>query len=77
MIILPTNSSGTGSFAGNNSSAQLLVMGAQMEYDSLTGYQPVTTISATKKWVCERWQRRYLSCNRNTITATFRQVFEA
>ena len=77
MIIIPTNASGAGSFAGDNSTAQLLVMGAQMEYGDLTGYQPITTTSATKKWVCERWQRRYLNCNNNTITATFRQVYES
>ena len=77
LIVIPTNASGAGSFAGDGTSTQLQVMGAQVEYGSLTGYQPIAAAEPTKKWVCERWQRRYISCNRNTITATFRQVFEA
>lgn len=28
------------------------------------------------KYVCEEWQASLLNCNNNTITATFRQVFE-
>ena len=28
------------------------------------------------KWVCETWDKQLTSFNRNTITATFRQVFE-
>jgi hypothetical protein len=52
-------------------------MGPQVEYGSLTGYQPIAAAEPTKKWVCERWNRRYLNCNNNTVTATFRQVYEA
>lgn len=28
------------------------------------------------KWVCEKWSKRLNSCNLNTITASFRQVYE-
>jgi len=28
------------------------------------------------RFVCEQWRSEMLSCNLNTITATFRQVFE-
>jgi phage-related protein len=31
---------------------------------------------AAGKFVCEEWQNTLNSCNRNTLTATFRQVFE-
>lgn len=29
------------------------------------------------KYVCDEWQVVLLNCNNNTITATFREVFEA
>lgn len=29
------------------------------------------------KYVCEQWQVTLRNCNNNTLTATFRQVFEA
>ena len=28
------------------------------------------------KWVCEKWNKTMTSYNRNTVTATFRQVYE-
>ena len=28
------------------------------------------------KWVCEKWNKTMATYNRNTITATFRQVYE-
>lgn len=28
------------------------------------------------KWVCEKWSKTMTSYNRNTVTVTFRQVFE-
>lgn len=72
-----TNASGTLTYAGDGSSTQAIFMGPQLEYGSLTSYQPTLAIEATKKWVCERWSRRYINCNNNTVTATFRQVYEA
>lgn len=75
--IVTLSSTGLDTYAGDGSTPRVLMMGPQVEYGSLTGYQPIAAAEATKKWVCERWQRRYISCNRNTITATFRQVYEA
>ena len=74
---LSTNAAGASSFIGDASSTYLQLMAPQMEYGSLSSYQPVYAAEATKKWVCERWNRRYLNCNNNTVTATFRQVYEA
>jgi len=35
-----------------------------------------TPYGASGKFVCEQWQTTLLNCNNNTVTATFRQVFE-
>ena len=42
--------------------------------DSFDWTPPDTTTSY--KWVCETWDKTMNVFNRNTITATFRQVFE-
>lgn len=75
--ITTTSAAGATTYSGDGSTARLFIMGPQVEYGSLTGYQPIAAAEATKKWVCERWNRRYINCNNNTITATFRQVYEA
>ena len=75
--VVTFNAAGSATYAGDASTPRVLMMGPQVEYGSLTGYQPIAAAEATKKWVCERWQRRYVSCNRNTITATLRQVYES
>jgi phage-related protein len=75
--ITTTSATGATTYSGDGSTARLQIMGPQVEYGSLTGYQPIAAAEPTKKWVCERWNRRYLNCNNNTVTATFRQVYEA
>lgn len=75
--VVTFSSTGSVTYAGDGSTPRVLMMGPQVEYGSLTGYQPIAAAEATKKWVCERWQRRYINCNNNTITATFRQVYES
>ena len=72
-----TSAAGALSYAGDASSTALQIMAPQVEYGALSSYQPVGAAEATKKWVCERWNRRYLNCNNNTVTATFRQVYES
>lgn len=72
-----TSTLGALTYTGNASSAQAFFMGAQVEYGSLTEYQPTLAIPAAPKWVCEKWDRRWLNCNNNVVTATFRQVFES
>lgn len=64
------------SFAGNGTSIYAYLMAPQLESGSLTDYQPIISEPRTEKWVCEKWNTRYTSCNNNTITATFRQVFD-
>lgn len=65
------------SFAGDGTSIYAYLMAPQLEYGALTEYQPIISEPRAEKWVCERWNTRYLNCNNNTITATFRQVFES
>lgn len=77
MRIVTTNASGATTYSGNGTTANLIIMGPQMEYGGLTGYQPILTPPAPTKWVCEKWDSRWLNCNNNTITATFRQVAES
>ncbi len=72
-----TSSTGVLSYAGDATSTALQIMAPQVEYGSLSSYQPVYAAEATKKFVCERWNRRYINCNNNTVTATFRQVYES
>lgn len=72
-----TSTTGALAFSGDASSTYLQIMAPQVEYGNLTSYQPVYAAEATKKFVCERWNRRYLNCNNNTVTATFRQVYES
>ena len=38
------------------------------------GTPPDTT--TTYKWVCEQWERELVAANLETITATFREVYE-
>lgn len=77
MRIITTNSSGASTYSGNGTTANLIFMGAQMEYGSLTGYQPILAPPAPTKWICRRWNSRWINCNNNTITATFEQVAES
>lgn len=35
-----------------------------------------TPFGVTAAWVCEEWNLEHVSCNNNTITATFRQVID-
>lgn len=72
-----TSAAGALTFTGDATSTYLQLMAPQVEFGGLTSYQPVSAAEATKKWVCERWQRRYVNCNNNTISATFRQVYES
>lgn len=60
----------------------LYVWGAQVEIGSAPSTYTSTTTStagvvAAGKYVCEEWDTTMRSANFNTITATFRQVFEA
>ena len=75
--VITTSTSGLLTYAGNGTSNQTIFMGPQLEYGSLTDYQPTLAAPPPQKWVCERWNRRWLNCNNNTVTATFRQVFES
>lgn len=75
--IFVTNASGTLTFTGDASSTYLQIMGPQVEYGGLTGYQPIAAAPPAPKYVCERWDRQFVSCDKNNITATFRQVFES
>ena len=43
----------------------------------LPGVKGETCGGCEGKWVCQEWNLEMVSCNMNTITATFRQVFEA
>lgn len=74
--VVLSNAAGQQSFAGDASTPMVQFMGPQIEYGSLTGYQPIGASPPAQKWVCEKWDARWINCNNNTITATFRQVFE-
>lgn len=75
--IVTTSAAGAQSYAGDASSTYLFVMGPQIEYGTLTGYQPMLGAPPAPKWVCEKWDRQFISCGKNNITATFRQVYES
>ena len=75
--ITTTNASGGTSYAGDAASSYVFHMGPQIEYGGLTEYQPILTNAPAEKWVCEQWDWNHKSCNNNSITATFRQVYEA
>ena len=74
--IAATSAGGAETFAGDGSTAHAIFMGPQMEYGNLTSYQPILEGAVTAKWVCEQWDWDAKSCNNNTITAVFRQVYE-
>ena len=75
--ITTSNASGGTSYAGDAASSYVYHMGPQIEYGGLTEYQPILTNAPAEKWVCEQWDWSPKSCNKNTITATFRQVYES
>ena len=45
-----------------------------LDYASFTWTPPDS--NTAYQWVCEQWDKKMNTFNRNTITATFRQVFE-
>lgn len=71
-----SNAAGTFSFAGDTSSTYITTMSPQIEAGSLTDYQPIIQDPRPEKYVCESYNTRYIGCNNNSISATFRQVFD-
>lgn len=71
-----TDASAQFTFTGQSTTPYVYVMAPQIENGNLSAYQPILTEPRSEKYVCETYNTRYLSCNNNTITATFRQVFD-